>query len=90
MIANFRDKTNFPYKLVLTDRQVLKLSKPYASNLSTNLKLQKNKLSKTVQTGEFLGRVLAPLLKNGSPLMKNMLTPLDKNALIPLRFTTAA
>ena len=42
------------------------------------------------QTGEFLGRLLEPLLKTDFPLMKNVLKPLDKSVLIPLRLTASA
>ena len=43
-----------------------------------------------MQLGGFLGRCLGPLMKVGLPLMKNVLTPLDKRVLIPLRLTAAA
>ena len=35
------DKNNFPHKLLLTDRLVLRLSKAFANNSSTNKKLSK-------------------------------------------------
>ena len=53
MILN--GQTSFPQKLLLTDRQVSKLA---------NMKLPKIHLSETVQSGEFLVRLLAPLMKN--------------------------
>ena len=43
-----------------------------------------------IQSGRFLGRLLGPLLKTGLPLMKNVIKPLAKNALIRLGLTTAA
>ena len=43
----------------------------------------------TFKTG-FLGRLLGPLLKVGLSLMKNVVTPLAKSVLIPLRLTAAA
>ena len=43
-----------------------------------------------IQSGEFLGRLLGPLLKTGLPLIKNVIKPLAKSVLIPLGLTTAA
>ena len=42
------------------------------------------------QSGGFLGRLLGPLLKTGLPLIKNVIKPLAKSVLIPLRLTAAA
>ena len=54
------------------------------------MKLSKTQLCKIVQSGGFLGRLLAPLLKIGLSLIGNVLKPLVKIALIPLGLTTAA
>ena len=43
-----------------------------------------------IQSGEFLRRLLGPLLKTGLPLVKNIVKPLSKNVLIPLGLTAAA
>ena len=43
-----------------------------------------------IQSGEFLGRLLGPLLKTGLPLIKNVIKPLAKCVLIPLWLTAAA
>ena len=43
-----------------------------------------------IQSGGFLGRLLGPLLKTGLPLIKNVIKPPAKSALIPLRLTAAA
>ena len=43
-----------------------------------------------VQLGQFLGRLLGPLLGNGLPLIVNVLKPLAKSVLVPLGLTTAA
>ena len=51
------------------------------------MKLSKAKLHKIGQTGGFLGRLLGPLLKTGLSLMGNVLKPLAKSFLIPLRST---
>ena len=76
MIGNSDDETNFPHKLLLTNRQVANLRKAFANNSSVNIKLSKTHLSKIVQSGGFLGKILGPLLKTGLPLMKNVLEPL--------------
>ena len=47
-------------------------------------------MQKIGQSGGFLGRLLGPLLKTGLSLLKNVLKPLVKTALIPLGLTTAA
>ena len=67
MIGNSNDETNFPHKLLLTDRQVSKLRKAFMNNSLAKIKLQKTQLSKIVQSGGFLGRRLGPLLKIGLP-----------------------
>ena len=43
-----------------------------------------------IQSGGFLSRILGPLLKTGLPLIKNVIKPLAKSVLIPLRLTAAA
>ena len=63
MIGNSGDETNFPYKLLLTNRQVANLRKAIANHTSTDIKLSKTQLSKMVQLGGFLGRLLGTLLK---------------------------
>ena len=42
-----------------------------------------------IQSGGFLGKLLGPLLKTGSPLIKNVITPLAKIVSIPLGLTAA-
>ena len=84
------NETNFPHKLLLTNRQITNLRKTFKNHLSTNIKLSKTQLSKMIQSGGFLGRLLGPLLKMGLPLMKNVIKPLAKSVLIPLGLTAAA
>ena len=72
MIDNSDDETNFPHQLLLTNRQVANLRKAFANYLSNDIKLSKTQLSKMIQLGGFLGRLLGPLLKTGLPLMKNV------------------
>ena len=43
-----------------------------------------------IRSGGFLGRLLAPLLKTGLPLIKNVIKSLAKSVLISLRLTAAA
>ena len=52
--------------------------------------MSKTQLSKMIQLGGFLGRLLGPLLKTGLPLIKNVINPLAKRALIPLGLTAGA
>ena len=84
------NETNFPHKLLLTNRQVANLRKAFANYLSTDIKLSKTQISKMIQSGGFLGRLLGRLLKTGLPLMKNVIKPLAKSVLIPLQLTAAA
>ena len=74
MIGNSDDETNFPHKLLLTNRQVANLRKAFANHTSTDIKLSKAQLTK-MQKGRFL-RFLAPLLKSGLPLLKSVIKPL--------------
>ena len=50
------NETNFPHKLLLTNRQVANLCKTFVNYLSTNIKLSKTQLSKILESGGFLGR----------------------------------
>ena len=90
MIGNSNDKTNFPHELLLTKKQVANLRKAFSCNSPTDIKLSKTQLSKIMQSGGFLGRLLGPLLKTGLPLIKNIIKPWAKNILITLRLTAAA
>ena len=60
------------------------------NNSSANIKLSKAQLHEIGQSGGFLGTLLRPLLKNGLPLMKNILKPKAKSVLVPLGLTPAA
>ena len=88
MIAD--NETNFPHKLLLTNRQVSNFRKAFANHLSADIKLSKTQLSKMIQSGGFLGRLLGPLLNKGLPLIKNVIKLLAKSVLIPLGLTAAA
>ena len=84
------NESNFPRKLLLTNRQVSNLCKSFASHSSADIKLSKTQLSKIIQSGGFLGRLLGPLLKTGLPLIKKVIKPFAKGVLIPLGLTAAA
>ena len=89
MIGNSDDNTNFPHELLLTNRQVANLRKAFAKNTSTDIMLSKMQLSKMIQSGRFLGRLLGPLLRTRLPLMKTVVKRLVKSVLVPLGLTTA-
>ena len=84
------NESNFPHKLLLTNRQVLILRKAFANNSSTDIELSKTQSSKMIQSGGFLGRLLGLLQKTGLPLIKNVIKLLAKRVLTPLGLTAAA
>ena len=77
------------HKLLLTKRQVSRFRKAFMNRSSDNTKLSKTQLSRTMQSGGFLGRLLGPLLKPDLSLIKNVLKPLAISVLIPLGLRTA-
>ena len=89
-IGNCNDETNFPHKLLLTNRQITNHCKSFANNSSVNIRVSKTQLTKIVQSGGFLGRLLGPLLKAGLLLMKNVHQPLAKSVSIPLGLAAVA
>ena len=90
MVSNSNDNTNFPHELLLTNRQVANIRKAFANHSSIDIKLSKTQLSKMIQSGRFLGKLLGSLLKTGLPLMKSVIKPLAKSVLISLGLTAAA
>ena len=64
------NETNFPLKLSLTNRQVANLRKAFADKSSNDIKLSKSQITKMMQSGGFIGRLLGPLLNTGLPLIK--------------------
>ena len=75
--------------MLLTTRQTTKLRNAIENNMATDIKLSKAQISKIIQSGGFLGKLLGPLLKTGLPLIKNVIKPLAKSVLIPLGLTAA-
>ena len=55
-----------------------------------NIKLSKTPLNKIVLSGEFLGRLLGPLLNTKLSLIGDVLKSLAKSVLLPLRLTAGA
>ena len=77
----------FSHKLLLTNRQVSRLRKDFANNLSTDIKLSKTQLHNIGQSGGFLDRLLGPLLKTKFPLIGSVLKSFAKSVLVPLGLT---
>ena len=90
MIGNSDLEANFRHKLLLTNRKVTNLRKVVANNSSNDITLSKTQLSKMIQSGGFLDKLLGLLLKTGLPLTKTGIKPLARSVLIPLGLTAAA
>ena len=90
VVRDSNDESIFPHKLLLTNRQVVKLRKSFAKNSSATIKLPKSELNKIGKSEGFPGRFSGPLLKTGLPLMKNLLKRLAKIVLISLESTAAS
>ena len=75
MVSISNDNTNFPHELLLTNRQAANIRKAFANHSSIDIKLSKTQLSKMIQSGGFLGKLLGklpgPLMKVAAPLAKN-------------------
>ena len=84
-VDDSNDENNFLHKLLLINKQVSMLLQ-----MVHQLQLSKSQVYKIGQSGEVLGTFLEPLLKIGYSLVKNVLKPLAKSVLIPLRLTPAA
>ena len=75
MVGKSNNETNFPHKLLLTNRQILNFRKAFNNHTSADIKFLKAQLLK-MEKGGFL-RFLAPLLKSGLPLLKSVIKPLS-------------
>ena len=69
MIGDSDDETDFPHKLLLTNRKVANLRKAFTNYLSADIKLLKTQLFK-MQSGGFLN-FLRPLNKIALRFLKN-------------------
>ena len=76
MNARMFNGNNLPHELLLTTRQTTNLRNSIENNLQTDIKLSKAQISKIIQSGGFLGKILGPLLKTGLPLLKSVIKPL--------------
>ena len=70
MNAKMFNENNLHHELLLTTRQTTKLRNSIENNRSTDIKLSKAQISKIIQSGGFLGKLLGSLLKNGLLLLK--------------------
>ena len=77
MNARMFSANNLPQEQLLTTRQTTKLRNAIENNISTDIKLSEAQISKIIQSGGFLGKLLGPLLKAGLPLLKSVINPLD-------------
>ena len=59
---------NLPHELLLITRQTTKLRNAIENNFQTDIKLSKAQISKIIQSGGFLGKIIGPLLKTGLSL----------------------
>ena len=80
---------DLPHQLFLTTIQKTKIRNAFNNNMSTDLKILKAQINKAIQSGKFLSKLLGPLLKTGLALIKNVIKPLAKSALILLGLTAA-
>ena len=76
MNARMFSANNLPHELLLTTRQTTKLRNAIENNMSTDIKLRKAQISKIIQSGGFLGKLLGPLLKTELLLLKSVIKPL--------------
>ena len=90
MNARMLSANNLSHELLLATRQTTMLRNANENNISTDIKFSKAEISKIIQSGGFLGKLLGPVLKTGLPLIKNIIKPLAKSVLILLGLTDAA
>ena len=76
MNARMFNGNNLPHELFLTTRQTTKLRNEIENNMSTDIKLSKAQISKIIQSGGFLAKILGPLLKTGLLLLKSVIKSL--------------
>ena len=74
--ARMFNGNNLPHELFLAQRQITKLRNNIENNMSADINLSKAQISKIIQSGGFLGKILDPLLKAGLPLLKSVIKSL--------------
>ena len=84
MSLKMSDGNDLPHELFLTTRQRTKLRNAFNNNMSTDIKLPKDQISKIVQSEGFLGSLLSkladPLMKFAVPLVKNFFSSIRNNS----------
>ena len=69
MSARMFNGNNLTHELLLTTRQTTKLRNAIENNMSTDIRLSKAQISKIIQYGGFLGKLIGPILKTELPLL---------------------
>ena len=59
--------------MLLTTRQTTELRNAIENNMAIDMKLNKAQISKIIQSGGFLDKLLGPLLKTELPLLKSVI-----------------
>ena len=88
-VGEFNDETNYLHKLLLINTQVSKIRKAFPNELSAIIKFSKLQLSRMIQLGVFLSRLLVLLLKTGSSVIGNVRKPLAESILVILELAVA-
>ena len=88
-VGESNDETNYPHKLLLINTQVSNINKAFPNELSANIKFPKLQLSRMIQLGGFLSRLLGLLLKTGLPVIGDVRKPLTESILVLLELTVA-
>ena len=88
-VGESNDETNYLHKLLLINTQVSKIRKAFPNELSAIIKFSKLQLSRTIQLGVFLSRLLVLLLKTGLPVIGNVRKPLAESILVLLELAVA-
>ena len=90
MSLKMLDGNDLPHELLLTTRQKTKLRNAFNNNMSTDLKLSKDQISKIIQSGGSFSIQLGSLLNKVAGQLMKVAIPLAKNILAPLGITAAA
>ena len=88
-VGESNDETNYLHKLLLINTQVSKIRQAFPNELSAIIKFSKLQLSRTIQLGVFLSRLLVLLLKTGLPVIGNVRKPLAESILVILELAVA-
>ena len=88
-VGESNDETNYLHKLLLINTQVSKIRKAFPNELSAIIEFSKLQLSRMIQLGVFLSRLLVLLLKTGLPVIGNVRKLLAESILVLLELTVA-